>query len=106
MKPPIGFRRRPFSGSHAHAAHTFRDRRAAGRALAVELAPWREKDNVLVLALPRGGVPVGWEVAAALRAPLDAFLVRKLGVPRWTELAMGALASGGVVVMNENVVSS
>jgi len=85
---------------------TFRDRREAGRALAEELASYRDKDGVLVFGLARGGVPVAWEVAAALHAPLDVFLVRKLGVPRWSELAMGALASGGGVVMNDNVVSS
>jgi putative phosphoribosyl transferase len=85
---------------------TFRDRREAGRALAEELASYRGKDGVLVFGLARGGVPVAWEVAAALHAPLDVFLVRKLGVPRWSELAMGALASGGGVVMNDNVVSS
>jgi predicted phosphoribosyltransferase len=83
----------------------FRDRREAGRALAGELAPYRGKDGLLVLGLARGGVPVGWEVAAALHANFDVFLVRKLGVPQWSELAMGALASGGVVVMNDNVVS-
>ena len=59
-----------------------------------------------MLGLARGGVPVGWEVASALRAPLDVFLVRKLGVPQWPELAMGALASGGGVVINDSVVSS
>ena len=85
---------------------TFRDRREAGRALAEELAPYRGKDNVLVLGLARGGVPVAWEIASALDAALDVFLVRKLGVPRWSELAMGALASGGGVVMNDNVISS
>ncbi len=74
--------------------------------LAEELASYRDKDGLLVLGLARGGVPVGWEVAAALHAELDVFLVRKLGVPQWSELAMGALASGGVVVMNDNVVSS
>ena len=74
--------------------------------LAEELAAYRNKDGLLVLGLPRGGVPVGWEVAAALHAELDVFLVRKLGVPHWSELAMGALASGGVVVMNDNVVTS
>lgn len=58
-----------------------------------------------MLGLARGGVPVGWEVASALHAPLDVFLVRKLGVPRWTELAMGALTSGGSVVMNEDVMA-
>ncbi len=74
--------------------------------LAEELASYRDNDGVLVFGLARGGVPVAWEVAAALHAPLDVFLVRKLGVPRWSELAMGALASGGGVVMNDNVVSN
>jgi predicted phosphoribosyltransferase len=91
--------------AHRMSARTFRDRREAGRALADELSAYRGRDEVLVLGLARGGVPVGWEVAAALHAPLDVFLVRKLGVPQWTELAMGALASGGRVVMNDNVVS-
>jgi putative phosphoribosyl transferase len=85
---------------------TFRDRREAGRVLAEELAAYRDNDGLLVLGLARGGVPVGWEVAAALHAELDVFLVRKLGVPRWSELAMGALASGGGLVMNDKVVSS
>jgi putative phosphoribosyl transferase len=85
---------------------TFRDRREAGRVLAEELAAYRDKDGLLVLGLARGGVPVAWEIASALHAALDVFLVRKLGVPRWSELAMGALASGGGVVMNDNVVSS
>src|SRR5262249_18235314 len=71
------------------ARRTFRDRREAGQVLAQELAAYRGRDNLLVLGLARGGVPVGWEVAAALRAPLDVFLVRKLGVPQWEELAMG-----------------
>ncbi|BBZ40056.1 hypothetical protein MCNS_31190 [Mycobacterium conspicuum] len=88
------------------AARTFRDRHDAGRALAEELAAYRGKDNLLVLGLARGGVPVAREVASALHAELDVFLVRKLGVPRWSELAMGAVASGGGVVMNDNVVSS
>jgi putative phosphoribosyl transferase len=87
-------------------ARTFRDRRDAGRVLARELASYRGRDGLLVLGLARGGVPVGWEVAAALGADLDVFLVRKLGVPQWPELAMGALASGGGVVMNERVLSS
>jgi predicted phosphoribosyltransferase len=85
---------------------TFRDRHEAGRALAEELTSYRGKDDVLVLGLARGGVPVAWEIASALHAALDVFLVRKLGVPRWSELAMGALASGGGVVMNDNVISS
>jgi erythromycin esterase-like protein/predicted phosphoribosyltransferase len=83
---------------------SFRDRRHAGRALAVALAKYTGRDDVLVLGLPRGGVPVAFEVARALRAPLDVFLVRKLGVPQQEELAMGAIASGGVRVLNEHVV--
>jgi predicted phosphoribosyltransferase len=85
---------------------TFRDRRDAGRVLAGELAHYRGRDGLLVLGLARGGVPVGWEVGAALGAEFDVFLVRKLGVPQWPELAMGALASGGGVVMNDHVLSS
>ena len=99
MNRPSGFLRRT-------SRRTFRDRREAGRVLAEELAAYRGKDGLLVLGLARGGVPVAWEVAAALRAELDVFLVRKLGVPQWSELAMGALASGGGVVMNDNVLSS
>jgi predicted phosphoribosyltransferase len=99
MNPPSGFLRRT-------AARTFRDRREAGRVLAGELMSYCDNDSVLVFGLARGGVPVAWEIAAALHAPLDVFLVRKLGVPRWSELAMGALASGGGLVMNDNVVSS
>lgn len=74
--------------------------------MAEQLMSYRDRDDVLVFGLARGGVPVAWEVAAALHAPLDVFLVRKLGVPDWSELAMGALASGGGVVMNDDVVSS
>ena len=74
--------------------------------LAEELVSYRGQDGVLVLGLARGGVPVAWEVASALHATLDVFLVRKLGVPRWSELAMGALASGGGIVLNDSVVSS
>src|ERR1700742_2629125 len=99
MNPRNGFLRRT-------ATRTFRDRHEAGRALAEQLTSYRDKDDVLVLGLARGGVPVAWEIASALGAALDVFLVRKLGVPRWSELAMGALASGGGVVMNDNVVSS
>src|SRR6516162_8087828 len=82
----------------------FHDRADAGRALARRLARYANRPDVLVLALPRGGVPVASEVARALRAPLDVFLVRKLGVPGQEELAMGAIASGGVRVLNEEVV--
>src|SRR6266850_4555586 len=74
----------------------FSDRREAGRLLAAKLAAYANRPNVIVLALPRGGVPVAYEVARALRAPLDVFIVRKLGVPGYEELAMGAVATGGV----------
>jgi putative phosphoribosyl transferase len=80
------------------ARQTFRDRREAGQVLAQALAAYQGRDDLLVLGLARGGVPVGWEVAAALGAPLDVFLVRKLGVPQWEELAMGALAVAGALV--------
>lgn len=82
----------------------FRDRHDAGRYLAGKLKKYAGRPDVLVLALPRGGVPVAYEVAKALRVPLDIFLVRKLGLPGHEELAMGALASGGVRVLNEHVV--
>lgn len=82
----------------------FRDRTDAGRALARQLTAYAGRREVLVLALPRGGVPVAFEVAEALGAPLDIFLVRKLGVPGQEELAMGAIASGGVRVVNRQVV--
>jgi len=82
----------------------FRDRTDAGRRLAAKLKQYAGRDDVIVLALPRGGVPVGAEVADALGAPLDVFLVRKLGVPGREELAMGAIASGGVHVLNPDVV--
>ncbi|MDB5871337.1 MAG: Erythromycin esterase [Ramlibacter sp.] len=78
----------------------FHDRRQAGRALAERLEHYRGRPNLLVLALPRGGVAVGFEVAHALQAPLDVFVVRKLGFPGHEEYAMGAIASGGVRVMN------
>ena len=82
----------------------FHDRFAAGEILAKYLAPYRHRADVLVLALPRGGVPVAFEVAKALDAPLDVFLVRKLGVPGHEELAMGAVASGGIRTLNRDVV--
>ncbi|RDH75913.1 phosphoribosyltransferase [Mycolicibacterium moriokaense] len=89
-----------------NARRTFRDRREAGQVLAQELSAYDGRDDLLVLGLARGGVPVGWEVAATLRAPLDVFLVRKLGVPQWEELAMGAVASGGGLVINDNLMHS
>lgn len=82
----------------------FKDRADAGRKLAARLTRYADREDVLVLALPRGGVPVAYEVAKELRAPLDIFLVRKLGVPGYEELAMGAIATGGVQVINEDVV--
>ena len=84
----------------------FADRAEAGRVLAEELEGYAGRDDVIVLALPRGGVPVAYEVATALGAPLDVFLVRKLGAPGHEELAMGAIASGDVVVMNDEVVKA
>src|SRR5690606_12324098 len=83
---------------------TFRNRFEAGQLLAKRLAAYANRDDVLVLALPRGGAPVGFELARALRAPMDVFVVRKLGVPGHEELAMGAVAPGGVLVLNEAVV--
>ena len=82
----------------------FRNRVEAGQQLAKRLAKYANRPDVLVLALPRGGVPVGFEVAQALNAPLDVFVVRKLGVPGHEELAMGAIASGGVRILNGSVV--
>ena len=82
----------------------FRNRTEAGRVLAKRLAAYANRPDVVVLALPRGGVPVAFEVAQALHAPLDVFVVRKLGVPGHEELALGAIATGGVRVLNESVV--
>ncbi|WP_051935373.1 phosphoribosyltransferase [Deinococcus sp. YIM 77859] len=82
----------------------FYDRRDAGRQLAARLRSLHDWPETTVLALPRGGVPVAYEVARALRAPLDVFLVRKLGLPGYEEVAMGAIASGGVRVLNEDLV--
>src|SRR5690242_14518154 len=82
----------------------YRDRADAGRELARKLVNYRERADVVVFALPRGGVPVAYEVAKELRAPLDVFVVRKLGTPGQPELAMGAIASGGVRVLNQDVI--
>jgi predicted phosphoribosyltransferase len=81
-----------------------KDRHEAGRMLASRLMSYANRPDVVVLALPRGGVPVGYEVARSLNVPLDIFVVRKLGVPGHPELAMGAIASGGVRVLNDDVV--
>src|SRR5689334_11000928 len=82
----------------------FLDRRDAGRQLAAALRGYAKRPDVLVLALPRGGVPVAYEVAKALSTPLDVFVVRKLGVPGYEEVAMGAVAGGGVRILNNDVV--
>jgi putative phosphoribosyl transferase len=84
----------------------FENRFHAGRYLATKLARYANRPDVLVLALPRGGVPVGFEVARALHVPLDVFLVRKLGVPGHEELALGAIATGGVRILNLDVVNA
>jgi putative phosphoribosyl transferase len=84
----------------------FRDRSEAGRWLAERLQAYAGRPDVIVLALPRGGVPVAFELAQSLHAPLDVFLVRKLGLPGQEELAMGAIASGGVRVLNDDVVGA
>ena len=83
---------------------SFPNRAEAGRQLAEKLEKYAGRDDVIVLGLPRGGVPVAYEVAKRLRAPLDVFIVRKLGVPGFEELAAGAIASGGVRVLNQDVV--
>jgi putative phosphoribosyl transferase len=83
----------------------FRDRREAGRLLGESLRKYADRGDVIVLGLPRGGVPVAYEVATALHAPLDVFIVRKLGVPGFEELAMGAIASGGARVVNKAVLA-
>ena len=90
----------------AERARRFHDRYEAGRRLAGELHAYAGRDDVIVVALPRGGVPVGYEVALALGVPLEVMQVRKLGVPGHEELAMGAIASGGVRIVSENVVEA
>ena len=84
----------------------FHDRREAGQLLARRLADYKDRDDVVVLALPRGGVPVAYEIARELKAPLDVFVVRKLGVPWQPELAMGAIAGSGTEVLNGDVVTA
>src|SRR4030081_3649680 len=89
---------------HSMEPERFRNRNEAGRLLAEKLTAYANRPDVLVLALPRGGLPVAYEVARALAAPLDVFLVRKLGVPGYEELAMGAVATGGARVLNDQMV--
>ena len=84
----------------------FQDRRDAGRQLARKLSKYTDRSDVLVLALPRGGVPVAYEVALTIHAPLDVFIVRKLGLPGKEELAIGAIASGGTRILNEDIVQA
>ncbi len=88
------------------STQTFRDRAEAGELLAAKLTQYRDRDDVVVLALPRGGAPVAREVARALGVPFDVYVVRKLGVPGHEELAMGAIASGGIRQLNRDVVES
>ena len=88
------------------STQSFADRIEAGQILAAKLSAYRDRDDVMVLALPRGGVPVAAEVAGALNVPFDVFVVRKLGVPGHEELAMGAIASGGVRQVNRDVVDA
>ena len=95
------FRRRSSGGSMSGVRLPFRDRQDAGRVLAGRLSHLQGHEGLLVLALPRGGVAVGFEVARALHSELDVFIVRKLGMPGHEEYAMGAIASGGVQVMND-----
>jgi predicted phosphoribosyltransferase len=100
----VVLRRAEFAGVSALAGQTFTDRREAGKLLAAEMAKYAGRDDVVVLGLPRGGVPVAWEVARGLRAPLDVLIVRKLGAPGQPELAIGAIGEGGVRVLNEGLI--
>src|SRR6266700_7058892 len=95
MQSPIGL---------AKMLTQFRDRKEAGKLLAAQLAAYANQQDLIVLALPRGGVPVGFEIALALHAPLDVIVVRKLGVPGQEELAMGAIATSGIRILNKDVV--
>ena len=83
----------------------FTDRRAAGRLLAQELADYADRPDVIIIALPRGGVPVGYEIAMRLNAPIDVFVVRKIGTPWNEELAIGAVASGGTLILDNTLIS-
>jgi putative phosphoribosyl transferase len=96
----------PYRRGELMATTSFRDRAHAGRLLAQRLRHYAGRDDLIVLGLPRGGVPVAFEVARELDAPLDVFLVRKLGVPGHEELALGAIATGGTRVLNEPLVES
>src|SRR6266567_7187 len=95
----------PAKGTGYSLMIAFHDRTEAGRLLAEKLRHYANNPNAVVLALPRGGVPVAYPIAQALRLPLDVFVVRKLGLPGHEELAMGAIASGGVRVLNEEILA-
>ena len=95
-----------FTRSFIREVPSFQDRSEAGKLLASRLTRYGGRRDVCILALPRGGVPVGFEIALALRLPLDVFVVRKLGVPGYEELAMGAVASGGVRLLQSDVVAA
>ena len=90
----------------ASMGQLFRDRREAGRELVKHLAAYAHRSDVVILGLPRGGVPVGYEIAQGLQVPLDILIVRKLGVPGHEELAMGAIASGGIRVLHDEVIQA
>src|SRR4051794_7139668 len=96
----------PYSQAPSAGVQRFRDRAEAGRLLAECLRGYSGRNDVVVLGLPRGGVPVAFEIARALGAPLDVFVVRKLGVPGHEELALGAIATGGVRVLNRELLES
>jgi predicted phosphoribosyltransferase len=104
LTPNIPYEEAPLPIARDGEPAPFEDRRHAGRELSKALAPYGDRDDVIVLAIPRGGVPVAYEVATALHAPLDVLVVRKLGVPGQEELAMGAIASGGLVVLDGGLV--
>lgn len=94
------------SGKGLIIMKAFYNRSEAGKQLAAQLAIYNGRTDVLVLALPRGGVPVAFEIAQALHVPLDVVIVRKLGVPRYKELAMGAIATGGIQILNQNMIAT
>jgi putative phosphoribosyl transferase len=96
----------PSAGENRSAVQPFADRREAGQALALKLQRYRGQPGVVVLALPRGGVPVAYEIAEALDAPLEIFVVRKIGMPGHPEFAIGAIASGGVRVLSDDIVKA